>query len=1365
MSSRGVFNLKTKTIMAYAFRIKFYIIAVSAVGLFFMVANTASAATYTVTSTADSGASTFRQAIIDANANSGADEITFNIAGAGPHEIITAGYLPTITGETFVNGASQTGTVCGTASMQPQIIVKGYSPVVFESTAINSSLRGIAFPDKAVSNNHSMMVSASNFTVTCSMFGTQDGSTVGNSGRLRVLPNTTNVTVGGNADSDRNIFANIPKLADNEFSAPLLSDQNSSGTIENNYFGVGPDGETRLEPATGKVYGPMWFKVGTTWTLGNNIVVGGSDSYPGLIFSFGGMTLRGNYIGTDKTKTLDLGSAGPAINVQYGSRVLVGGVDPADKNFIYNYDIAIASLDGGIVSALGNEFNNNNVAIDKQTASLILAVNETGGNTEYTVQLGWGFDAGKDYRIELFSNTNSQNSKNGLDAENIIAAETISQTDYRQNFTIVAQGTGHTNPTATATLVDSNQASGFGQTHRVTGVYAAADMRVETTDGATAIDPYTANHEMTQTITNLGPTTVNHMDFNGLRSDCFTVNSITESGTATDTGIYDNLDWDGTLEQNQTLTLTFAGDITCTSGNIGFSHGDIEGFGANIFDPDFDNEDYDDDDTEIIGPATDLAITNILNNPEDIFIGGTLNYTLTLTNNGPNEIDLNAYSGGGQNPFQDSLFLDFIPFELNFVSGSSTNPSISCGLFPIDTNDPGATSILSSHPDHGIVQCTWTDGPQTLSAGQSVNTTISVAVDGSSDLNFATHAVSGWAQNDPDFSTMLDPFNSGTSQCSGYADLLDCYAGTGINNYAVNGPRSDLKLKQTLENSGDISAGDSVNYDMTITNKGPSALDLSTLDGSNNGLNSILSDVYPGTDLSFVNDDNPNVDCTDLGSGSIAYLGLAAQDHQTHQLISCYYTGNSQMLNPGASLTIRLSFTANAGVGNKFTSYAVTNGVASDPDTAQINNLFSTATGDILDIVSNENFTKTTYVGSSAVTDLSINKALVNTGKIAAGDTVDYEVTIANNGPADLDLATLNGSQNTNALFLDIYPGADLTYVDDNDPNVNCYDVGAGSIAYLGSAGQDHPDHQILSCTYTGVSQVLQSGNSLILRLSFTADAGVSTNFTNYVLQAGVSTDPDTAIIAGQLTNATQDILDTASSNNLSKASYSYALVDSDNDRISDGIEDAGPNNGDANNDGTLDSLQNNVTSFVNSTTNKRAVLAVSDDCSITTATVVAESANTEQDTTYIYPVGLMDFELDCGTPGYTADITQYYFDASDQDYIVRKYNTNNNSYSDIDSATITEETIDSKQVVKASYQITDGSSLDMDNNVDGNIKDPAGLAKVDSTETQNADNESIASRIVGDLANTGQSIALIATLAAILIVGGVILIRRNVAK
>src|SRR5262245_56957064 len=51
------------------------------------VAASATATTYTVTNTADSGAGSLRQAITDANTAAGTDTIAFNIPGSGVHTI------------------------------------------------------------------------------------------------------------------------------------------------------------------------------------------------------------------------------------------------------------------------------------------------------------------------------------------------------------------------------------------------------------------------------------------------------------------------------------------------------------------------------------------------------------------------------------------------------------------------------------------------------------------------------------------------------------------------------------------------------------------------------------------------------------------------------------------------------------------------------------------------------------------------------------------------------------------------------------------------------------------------------------------------------------------------------------------------------------------------------------------------------------------------------------------------------------------------------------------------------------------------------------------------------------------------------
>ncbi len=74
-----------------------------------LAASSALANTYTVTSTADAGAGSLRQAILDANANSGTDTIAFNIPGSGVHTIAPATPLPNLTSPVTVDGYTQPG--------------------------------------------------------------------------------------------------------------------------------------------------------------------------------------------------------------------------------------------------------------------------------------------------------------------------------------------------------------------------------------------------------------------------------------------------------------------------------------------------------------------------------------------------------------------------------------------------------------------------------------------------------------------------------------------------------------------------------------------------------------------------------------------------------------------------------------------------------------------------------------------------------------------------------------------------------------------------------------------------------------------------------------------------------------------------------------------------------------------------------------------------------------------------------------------------------------------------------------------------------------------------------------------------------
>lgn len=169
---------------------------------------------------------------------------------------------------------------------------------------------------------------------------------------------------------------------------------------------------------------------------------------------------------------------------------------------------------------------------------------------------------------------------------------------------------------------------------------------------------------------------------------------------------------------------------------------------------------------------------------------------------------------------------------------------------------------------------------------------------------------------------------------------------------------------------------------------------------------------------------------------------------------------------------------------------------------------------------------------------------------------------------------------------------------------------------------------------------------------------------------------------------------------------------DSDNDGIADNIEDAGPNNGDANNDGIPDRQQAYVTSFVNIITGHYVVVVVDAACNLSSVSTASESNNTIQDAGYNYLSGLINFTAECATVGITTPVTIYQYDVNQNNLLLRKYKPTTNAYFTITGSSLSQQTIGSQTATVASYTITDGGELDLDNQANGIIVDPVGLAQ-----------------------------------------------------
>jgi hypothetical protein len=183
------------------------------VGLF---ATSASAAVFPVTNTNDSGAGSFRQALLDANAAVGADVITFNIPGAGVHTITLTSLLPNITSPVFIDGYTQPGSSANTNAFSaginavPQIELTGTQVSLFFFTGSDgSTVRGLIING---SSSDKISSQVSNLVVAGNFLGTNATGTAAASGSfggfgVRISPPAVNATIGGPNAADRNLIS------------------------------------------------------------------------------------------------------------------------------------------------------------------------------------------------------------------------------------------------------------------------------------------------------------------------------------------------------------------------------------------------------------------------------------------------------------------------------------------------------------------------------------------------------------------------------------------------------------------------------------------------------------------------------------------------------------------------------------------------------------------------------------------------------------------------------------------------------------------------------------------------------------------------------------------------------------------------------------------------------------------------------------------------------------------------------------------------------------------------------------------------------------------------------------------------------
>ncbi len=163
---------------------------------------------------------TLRAAIDQANANAGAEEIHFEIPGAGPHMIAPVTALPTISDPVTIDGYTEPEADPATSSTtaSPQINLNGNYSVAtgLDITAGTSTVRGLVFlrfcdalPPACTNGEAILLRSNGGNTIAGNYIGTNPGDAGDHENGSGVeIFDVPNNTIGGTAPADRNIISN-----------------------------------------------------------------------------------------------------------------------------------------------------------------------------------------------------------------------------------------------------------------------------------------------------------------------------------------------------------------------------------------------------------------------------------------------------------------------------------------------------------------------------------------------------------------------------------------------------------------------------------------------------------------------------------------------------------------------------------------------------------------------------------------------------------------------------------------------------------------------------------------------------------------------------------------------------------------------------------------------------------------------------------------------------------------------------------------------------------------------------------------------------------------------------------------------------
>ena len=288
---------------------------------------------FAVTTTADSGPGSLRQAILDANSTLDLQVIYFNIGAGGVQTVqpTDANPLPDITDPVVIDGLTQGGSAnTGTTSLNADLRVE------IDGSLLTTDVNGL----RLAAPNNVIRGLVINRVAPAGFFVNADGIEVASTGN-RIEGNTIGTNAAGTV-AQPNSYAGIRVLADNNIiggrtadAKNLLSGNTNQGVyvsnasnnaVQGNFIGV----DAAATASLGQGYGVSVVLGGSNNTVGGPLVgqrnVISGHAFAGVYTVSPSTQTRiiGNYIGTTATGNTALGNQ-DGIQINDGDNNIIGG--------------------------------------------------------------------------------------------------------------------------------------------------------------------------------------------------------------------------------------------------------------------------------------------------------------------------------------------------------------------------------------------------------------------------------------------------------------------------------------------------------------------------------------------------------------------------------------------------------------------------------------------------------------------------------------------------------------------------------------------------------------------------------------------------------------------------------------------------------------------------------------------------------------------------------------------------------------------------------------------------------------------------------------------------------------------------------